>query len=85
MPNNEALMSAMIATDPRMQSMDAFGALMDASASHNPMAGLCGAPCAHYGVVRNTEWCNAHGRRTSAIDGCATWTQVGTPARQFVG
>jgi hypothetical protein len=62
--------------DGRRQMIEGLAGLQAfASLAPNPFETLCGAPCQHYGVLDNKEWCGLHGRRTSAIDGCTSWAQ----------
>lgn len=63
--------------DPRRHKLDHFGMLSQQD-QINPFDGMCGAPCSHYGIVGNKEWCAFHGRATSAISGCGAWTNQKT-------
>lgn len=67
--------------DPRRLAMEAIGTSpYAASLSGSPLAGMCIAPCAHYGVVANMEWCSLHGRTTNSIGGCGQWAEPGRNA-----
>jgi len=64
--------------DPRRQMLEAMGeipvqsqAMLDA---FHPWMGMCGAPCDHYGIEDNREYCRFHNMQTSAIRGCANWS-----------
>lgn len=62
--------------DPRRLNLEAISEAGDpAFARENPMHGLCMAPCQHYGVVSNREWCGLHARPTTSISGCSGWTE----------
>lgn len=60
----------------RQKVLDGFSVLVGLQ-PQNPFTGLCGAPCAHYGVENNAEWCGLHKRRTSGIGGCDRWEAKG--------
>lgn len=70
-----AAQAIMAADDPRRQIINAVGQMFDPAAldAYSPFDGLCGAPCRHYGVVANKEWCDLHGRVTTAFGGCSGW------------
>jgi len=61
--------------DPRRLALRGFGAL-DAAEPENPLAGMCIAPCGHYSIVSNREWCALHGRATNSLGGCQQWTSA---------
>ena len=60
--------------DPRRLALRGFGQMGDPSfAGENPLHGMCIAPCGHYGIVSNREWCGLHGKQTNSLNGCAQW------------
>ena len=65
------------ADDSRRRTIGMFGSL-DAMAAFavNPMTGICMAPCLHYGVTGNMEWCSLHGRATTAMSGCDRFAEA---------
>lgn len=58
--------------DPRRLALRGF-ARIGSSEIESPLRGMCIAPCAHYGVVSNKEWCALHGNVTNSLNGCAQW------------
>lgn len=61
--------------DPRREMLRALGmAPAIAAISENPLRGMCIAPCSHYGIVENKEWCGLRGVATNGLGGCAEWT-----------
>ena len=66
--------SAPFSASPAQTSLDAFRGLAEFE-SVNPFNGMCAAPCQHYGVVNNTEWCRHHDRKTHSVEGCSDFAE----------
>jgi hypothetical protein len=41
--------------------------------SFHPWTGMCGAPCQHFSIKDNFEFCHFHDQRTTALRGCEHW------------
>jgi phage terminase large subunit-like protein len=67
---------AMAQADDRRRVLDVLaGQPLLAAQQLSPWHGMCGAPCEHYIVQDNSEFCAFHGRRTSAMNGCLQFRQ----------
>lgn len=58
--------------DPRRAALATIAGLPSATGLPTPFDGLCGG-CGYNHVIDNMEWCTAHGRRVSALEGCGMW------------
>jgi len=62
--------------DRRREILETISSLPGvARVQETPWLGMCGAPCDHYCIVANREWCDLHDRNTTAIGGCPYWTR----------
>ena len=63
-------------TDPRRLMLNAIGDAPEVAAMvDNPLQGMCIAPCHHYGIMNNSEWCNLHLRKINGLTGCEKWVR----------
>jgi hypothetical protein len=67
--------SGLVVPDSRREALDMIAQFTGGGMSSNPMAGFCMAPCSHYTTRNNSEYCDLHGRKTSAISGCSSFVE----------
>ncbi len=81
---NADAMSNLHPEDNRYAVLDQFGHLARQASNPmgegiiNPFSSFCGAPCHWFTIKHNSEWCNLHRKKTTALEGCSQWTNPGS-------